>query len=154
LRAWEVVSAFWFLEDKRMSSIKEQRSLLDSAREASIWVWLALASLACLTAVDMIRDYTAFGRLLVIGVAPNFFGFFALIFAWMAVRFPKKNKEYSERPSALFLRGWVIVALGPVAWEFVQLRGSLVFDVYDIWATVIGAVAAAFVYSLVTRLGL
>ena len=64
------------------------------------------------------------------------------------LRFPQRAASQDR----WFLAAWVGALLVTLAWEFMQLRGALVFDPLDLAATGVGAALAWPVYRACRRL--
>ncbi len=84
-----------------------------------------------------------------LGVAPNFIAA-ALIFPFAGMALWKlKTGQNLQVQNQWFWRSNVISTIGLIIWEFMQLKGNLIFDYWDIVFTLIGSIMAIFIYIFV-----
>lgn len=85
------------------------------------------------------------------GSGPNAAAVFAIAFTVMAGRYPYRQTIPPDPASRAVMDRWfwsvlALAGLGLVLWEVAQLRGRLVFDPVDLWATGAGVLLAAGAY--------
>ena len=128
------------------------QTLLNRARSVSLWSWLALGGVAGAQFVQTIRASVGRTELdlvnLLLGAGPNFFAAFAIAFIGLAFKFPKSG---TGRADSSVLTLWFSVSasvavVGLLGWEFLQRTGRLVFDPWDVGATVAGVALAALIF--------
>jgi hypothetical protein len=120
----------------------------------SIWNMLCLAGL---TIHQLIDEYIrpAFGKgqgeiSFLLGISPNFIAAglifpFAGLTLWEYYK-PPGHTAHRHRMKQWFFASLIVSQAGLILWEFAQRYGRLVFDWYDIAATLAGGVFAVLIY--------
>lgn len=113
--------------------------------------WTILTLLGCITLflVDLWRDSQILVIPLLSGTMPNFLSVPILTFGFLMVRYPEKLSACSQKIQSeknWFWGLWITSLIITILWELAQIKGSLVFDVNDLYATVCGAAFTVLCY--------
>lgn len=112
---------------------------------------IGLIGLAALSATHWLRDnVNAPGpfQSFALGVMPNLAAAFAMPLILASFRTHTSNTQTAKSSHLRFLGILMFTTLGLCGWEFVQARSNrFVFDVYDLFATVLGSALAYLAFS-------
>lgn len=120
-------------------------SFKDRITRTSPWTVITLAGCAGLVLVGYWREQASAALPFVHGTLPNLVAVPTLTFGFLMLIRPERQPHTHAAANAQrrqFWSLWVFASVATVAWEFMQLRGRLVFDPLDLVATGLGAVAA------------
>lgn len=116
---------------------------------------VGLGGLALLTGGHWMREVSsdwAPAVIYILGVLPNIAAAIAIPFVFMGI-FADQRKNASLRS----IRNWFFASAfvscaGLFGWEFIQRTGNrLVFDIYDLIATVFGSVLSLVIFAAITK---
>lgn len=117
--------------------------------QLSPWACITVLGCICLTLIDLWRDQGHTDFIFLRGVLPNLIAVPTMVFGFMLFRFPNRgpySEERSEAQNTLFRQLLITLTLGIIFWEFLQLSGNLVFDYFDLLATLIGCLVTLVLY--------
>jgi apolipoprotein N-acyltransferase len=115
---------------------------------------VGIAALAALTAVQWLRESGhSEGEIpaYLLGVLPNLFAAIAITFVVLSFFADQRKLTHSRNATPWFLLAATISGAGLTAWEYFQRTSdSLVFDLHDIAATIVGVALSIVFFLLVT----
>ena len=118
-------------------------------KSLSPWTIITITGCALLSTIDVWREQPYTAVPLIRGTLPNLLAVPILTFGFLMLKFPKRLPYEPSLMTSQRKWFWLLFVSAffvTVVWELLQLTGSLVFDVNDLYATGMGSIVTILLY--------